>query len=274
MELTTANPRLRHSALQLVVVCALTALPVGAQQASGWGIAAQRVVVDLTAADGSADVTVAWLLAGADPDMPLPADESVPLALLGFGEADVEDVVRDGAETIVLWPTSGSRRTATVRPPFDSEGGSLLMKFTYRVASAVEIDGERARARVPLLTGPPLLAGNSSVVAPEIVAAAGLGPAGFSAEVRVPEEWVVADGFPSGLRPSSAGVYEVELPTTPAMIGFRARTDGRWVPGVPLLIDTVTVALLLAFAAFGWRHLQGVVSGRATGTEPTKGASP
>ena len=59
----------------------------------------------------------------------------------------------------------------------------------------------------------------------------------------------------------------MSLPVTPAMISFRASTDGRWVPGFPLVIDALTVALLLGFAAFGWRHLQGVVAARRAGTE-------
>ncbi len=257
----------------LAAALCLTASPAAAQQGPAWGILAERVSVDLTAGDGSAAVTVGWLLTGADSEAPLPEDESVPLSLLGFGEADVEDVVRDGRETIVLWPTSGSRRTATVRPPFDSNGGLLVMRFSYRVPSAVEVDGGRARARVPLLTGPPIVAGDASVADLASIVAAGVGPAGFSAEVRVPEGWVIADGFPSGLRRDEPGVYTVALPAAPAMVGFRARTDGRWSPGVPLLIDVLTVLLLLGFAAFGWRHLQGVVSGRATASEAVEGGS-
>jgi len=251
----------------------LTVSPAGAQQVSAWGILAERVSVDLTAGDGSAVVTVGWLLTGADSEAPLPGDESVPLALLAFGDADVEDVVRDGSETIVLWPTSGSRRTATVRPPFDSDDGLLVMRFSYRVASAVEVEGDRARARVPLLTGPPIVAGDASAADLAAIVAAGVGVAGFSAEVRLPDGWVIADGFPSGLRRTESGVYTVALPAAPAMIGFRARTDGRWSPGVPFLIDVLTLVLLLGFAAFGWRHLQRVVSERATVSEVVEGAS-
>ena len=103
---------------------------------------------------------------------------------------------------------------------------------------------------------------------------------GAAAEGEVPvgavvvrEGWVIADGFRSGLRRDEPGVYTVALTAAPAMVGFRARTDGRWSPGVPLLIDVLTVLLLLGFAAFGWRHLQGVVSGRATASEAVEGGS-
>lgn len=217
--------------------------PLAAQAPPGWATLSARLEVDMTGGDGVALVDVHYGLGASEPGEPPPLDTPIDLELLGFGEATADHVEVMG-ERVVLWPTVGSHRAAVVRPPDAVEGDTLVLTFSYRVEHATAGAVELA-AHVPILAGPPVRTD------------AGGGPA-FSARLSVPEVWALSEGFPSGLRATSAGVYEVTLPVVPAVVSFRARTDGSWRPGFPLLIDVLTVVILTGFAGFGWRHLRDV----------------
>ena len=233
-----------------------------AQVESDWRVVGSHVVADLTAADGSAEVTIDFDLASssggpgasgepggsAGPEAK-PASGLASLELLGFDAATASDVRVSGPNVperrIVLWPTTGSHRTASVHLPDPDGDGRASLRATYRVETAVS-DLVALRGRVPILTG--------------LAAAEQGGVDAFTAELRLPTDWRVSEGFPSGLRRTESGAYSVSLPVIPSMIGFRASADGEWRPGIPLLVDVLTLTILLGFAAFGWRHLQGVVS--------------
>ena len=234
---------------------------------------------ELDTADASTLVSMRWILVPAEPGAPLPLDAPVPIELLGFGGALVTEVELEGMGRVVLWPTHGTHRAATLRPPFDGLSGagvaadgavpvgggpipSLRLALTYRASSVLESDGRAVRVRIPVLTGPPMAGGEPGGVDVVALEAAGLGPVGFAATVDAPEAWRISDGFPTGLARGADGLLRAELPVAPAMVGLRARTDGGWSPGLPLLVDLVALSVLLAFAGAGWLHLRGVVASR------------
>ena len=121
--------------------------------------------------------------------------------------------------------------------------GVGVVELSYRVDGAVVDEGGRLRAWIPVLTGPPAAAGAEG---------------GFTARLRLPEGWMVSEGFPSGLRPDDDGSWSVGLQVAPSMVGFRGRSDGRWRPSLPLMVDLLTVLVLCGFSTVGWRHLSGV----------------
>jgi hypothetical protein len=97
------------------------------------------------------------------------------------------------------------------------------------------VTGETVRVHVPVLTvafPPQSDAGNI-----------------FHAEVRVPSYWSVTEAFPTGLRQRTDGVFAVDLTASPSVISLRARTDGAWRPGVPLLLDVLAGAIHLRAGA-------------------------
>jgi hypothetical protein len=70
----------------------------------------------------------------------------------------------------------------------------------------------------------------------------------------------VAEAFPTGLRPTDTpDVWAVELAVVPAVLSLRARTDGRWRPGLPALLDVAAVLVVVAFSVVGLRHLRASV---------------
>jgi hypothetical protein len=140
----------------------------------------------------------------------------------------------------------GRQRAADIPLPSDRDSPEVVVELTYDVAGAVVSDGVARRARIPVLAGPS---------APE----PGDG-GGFEARVVVPPGWRIAEGFPSSLRADESGVLTATLQVTPAFVGFRARSDGRWRPGVPLLVELIMAVILGAFATLGLRHLRGVVT--------------
>jgi hypothetical protein len=221
---------------------------------NGWAVSSARMEADLRAGDGSAEVRISYVFVAALPDARLPLAERIPIELLGFGDATATEVHLGSGVTIALAPTVGSHRAAALQPsesesgdvlrPEGSSGDALRVEIRYRVEQAVVFDGPRLRGRIPAVTGPAPIAGGD----------------GFEAVVLLPDAWVVSDGFPSGLAPGPSGFHEVSLPVVPAMVGFRARTDGRRRPGLPLLIDLLTLTILLGFAAFGLRHLRSVAA--------------
>lgn len=232
------------------------ALVAQTTEPSGWVTLSQRVEVDMGAGDGSAEVDVLFELASAREGAPAPIDEPVPLELLGFGDATAEEVVVNGVESVVLWPTVGSHRAARVRLPADRSTPTVEVAVSYRVGNVLEAgeagsapattDDPSIHARIPILTGPPVRAES--------------GGEAFGARLSTPEGWALTEGFPSGLREVEPGRHVVSLTVAPSVVGFRARTDGSWRPGFPLVVDVLTVLILSGFAAFGWRHLRSVAA--------------
>jgi hypothetical protein len=215
---------------------------------------------DLSAGDGSASVRVAWVLIPWPEGSPAPMDRPVPIELLGFGPATAEAVVLDDGRTLRLEPDGGTHRSAVLRPAVDAARGPLEVVFSYRVASAAQLEDASVRARIPVLTGPLMADVDRRAAAAETGGEGSVGSPAFAARVRLPEAWTVADGFPSGLRRAEDGSYTVSLPVPPAMVGFRARTDGVWHPGLPFFIDVLTITVLIGFAVVGWRHLSSVAA--------------
>jgi hypothetical protein len=259
---------IRTGALVLLLVAGSHPAAASAQQ-NDWVFGSQGVTVDVSEADGSATVGATIYLVPEDPTRPADPDASLTIELLVFGDVRISDLRRANGDRVLMWPASGRRFMATVGPPFLREGAPYI-GLTYTVEGAVTGDGTARHVRVPMISGPVRASGEEDE-----------GPAGsgFNAMVGVPNGWRVTESFPTGLsrggsvrddgtgNAEGAGVHRVELPVTPAMVAFRASTDGRWHPGFPLVIDVLTVVLLLGFAAFGWRHLQGVVSGRRAEAE-------
>ena len=173
----------------------------------------------------------------------LPLDVPIDVELLGFDDAMTDRFATDGAE-VELWPTTGSHRAAAVYAPADASGATLPMEFRYRIEQAVVDDGGKLRGRIPVLSGP---------------SAPTSGERGwFEARLLLPEDWTPSEGFPSGLRVQPDGSYAVALQVVPSLVGFRGRSDGIRRPGLPLLVDLLTLLVLVSFSAFGWRHLSGV----------------
>lgn len=214
-------------------------------EAPAWVTVRQQVDVEMGAGDGGADVGIRFEFATQEPGAPLPLDVPVAFELLGFGNAVAHEVRLGRGGRVVLWPTLGSRRVAAVRlTEADVADGVATLLVSYRVDDVLEEPGAAVHARVPLLTGPPVRAAT--------------GGDAFQARISVPDEWVVTEGFPSGLRASGPGGYVVSLSVAPSIVGFRARTDGGWRPGFPLVVDLLTVLVLVTFAGFGWRHLRSM----------------
>lgn len=200
-----------------------------------------NALVDLTPDDGSALVRLEVELT--------PGDGDIGLKLLGFGGAVVDEVQVGEADAlrIALAPSGGSLVTGTV-PAAELARvftGDLIV-FHYTVRGATVIDDGAARVHVPVLTVDAPLATDASDV--------------FRSHVLVPMTWSVREGFPTTIRAAAEGAYEVALAVPPAVISIRARTDGRWLPGAPLLLDALAGVLLLGFAIVGWRHLRMVAA--------------
>lgn len=228
----------------VIVAAALLSAGRGgvAAQASAWVFDRADVTIDLTAEAGAAHVSIVYDLEWSDPDSsPGPID----VALLGLGDITVREIEVNG-DPIVLWPASGSRRAAALPAPTETDATSARISIEYRVADAIEVDGVSARVRVPLVTGP-VPKGDAR---------------GLGLVVRLPDGWRINDSFPSQLR-GGAGALDAELSVVPAYLRMVARTDGRWEPGLPLVLDILTLLILGSFAFAGWRHLRGVVEARA-----------
>lgn len=227
--------------------------------ATEWATLEQRVDLDMSAGDGSADVVIRYRFGPGEEGAPLPTGEPLTFELLGYGAAtvgEIELLSGDATRRIVLWPTVGSHRVGVVEPPFEVVGDALTMTASYRIGDALT-DGEAnpVHARVPILTGPAVRAES--------------GGQAFQARLTVPDTWAVSEGFPSGLRSedddagdgsSGESVHVVSLTVAPSVVAFRAATDGRWRPGFPLLVDVLTVLILASFIGAGWRHLRSVAA--------------
>jgi hypothetical protein len=227
----------------MAALAGVAAGPVHAQEPPSWRVESAQMEADASAGDGAAQVTIHYTFV-ADGGGALPLDVPIPVELLGFGEATAESFTVGAGRSVPLSVTGGTHRSGEIIPPSAVTGDALPIEVRYRVEHAIEVEDGRVRGRIPTLTAPPLVAGG----------------AGFRAIVILPNQWSLLEGFPSGLRLNPSGHYEVSLPVVPAMIGFRGRTDGRWRPGIPLLVDLLTLTILCGFAVFGWRHLSGVAA--------------
>lgn len=209
-----------------------------------WHVVTSRASAVVTDDDDGADVHVRYVVAGNGSELPTAA---VDVGLLEFEGTSVTDFVVSGvSRPVVLWTTTGRQRAASFTLPMDSVGAEgVVVNMMYHVAGAVRGSGARRVVRIPILSGP---------VPVEAL------PGHFQVEVRAPQDWAISEPFPSGLRSGPDGVLEASLPVTPAMVGFRATTDGTWRLSFPRLVDLVTLTVLVVFSGFGWRHMRRIQS--------------
>lgn len=192
--------------------------------------------MDLRAGDGAARVTLDYEVRGAQPGTTLPAE------LLLFPGTEVDSLsVGAAAAPTALRHGAGVTRLAELPVGGDAPAA---VRVRYRVAGAARVQGGAVIGRVPLL----------ALDRPPGDAAPGL----FRARLLVPDGWALAEGFPTGMRVAEGApaVWEATLPVVPAVVRFRARTDGAWRPGMPLLLDAVALLGLVAFSVLGWRHMR------------------
>ena len=187
--------------------------------------------------EGEAAVSVEYVLSG------VRGLGEVEVALLGFDVATTETLRLPDGRALDLAPVSGSRRRATLALDGSDHARVAL---TYRIETATRFDGGALRARIPVATVSLPSAADSGDV--------------FHARIRVPTDWVVVEGFPTGLIEVEPDVFMTDLPVVPSMVSLRGRSDGAWRPGVKLLIDLLTLAILLVVGAVGWRHLREVAA--------------
>lgn len=217
-------------------------------------IQAQSVVrsvtmsADLTAGDGSAAVSVVIDF--------VPDTVDLRIELLGFERATAETfrIGGTGGRQIRFDERSGSRAWVVIpHGGFESVGltpgeatAPRRITASYTVRDAVSHDGALVRVRVPVLT----------VALPPARDAGDV----FRAVLRTPPQWSLTESFPTGFVSSSPGQYDVELAVPPSVVSLRARSDGAWRPGVPLVLDVLAGAILLVFLIVGWRHLHAAAS--------------
>jgi hypothetical protein len=227
----------------LVVAGAMVAVPVLAIQLSAQTtVQSARLYADLSPDDGGAEVRIEYVL-------DVQGTPELQFELLGFGSASADGFWLGEERTgtrIELDPQTGSMRAATFTLTLANTSEPYRLVAQYWIAEAVQLDGEDVLLRVPVL----------SIALPPADGVPDL----FRAELRLPPDWSVTEGFPTGLEVNDEGVYTVSLPVVPSMVSARGRTDGTWRPGLPLLIDVLTVLVLLAFSFVGWRHLSRVAA--------------
>lgn len=222
----------------LAVLIVAVAIPASAQTT----VRSVRLYADLSADDGGAEVRVEYVL-------DVRGTPELRFELLGFGSATTDlfwlGEERTGTQ-VQLDTETGSMRAASFTLSLAETGEPYHLVGVYRIAEAVQRDGEDVRVRVPVL----------SVAFPPTDGVPDL----FRAELRLPPAWSVAEGFPTGLEADDEGLYVVDLPVVPSVISLRGRADGAWRPGLPLLIDVLIGAILLAFGFMGWRHVKRAAS--------------
>jgi len=212
---------------------------VGALLALASGAAGQATVrsarLRAELGSGVATVRVEYLLAGAL------GGDSVSVSLLDFGAGlPAELSVGEGGERVALRGRGAVRhaRLATETGP----GGEARLVVGYGVPLPDAEGAGMLVARVPVL----------SVERPAEAARPGL----FHAEVRVPEEWRVAEAFPTGLGSPRAGeALAVDLPVVPSVVTLRFRTDGARGFPLTLALNLVVAACLAVVVYAGWRQL-------------------
>lgn len=230
---------------------------------------------DLATDDGSAEVAV-------EIDFVLDDTAGVRIELTGFGNGRTDGFFAGGADgpLIRFAERSGSREWVVIGKddferiglergrisdgvfdPVDASGPpapgppatprAWRLRATYVVRNTGITEGETVRVHVPVLTLALPPARDAGAV--------------FHARVRLRSNWSVSEAFPTGMRQQSDGTWAVDLAVAPAVLSFRARTDGAWRPGVPLLLDLLAGAILLAVLVVGGRHLRTSASAAASG---------
>lgn len=198
-------------------------------------VVSARMRAAVEPASGRADVHVVYRMSGR-PSTP------IRIEALDFGPAVVRAVGAEGSATAIpLGPESGHLRAGEL--PAVPSGDSVVV--TYTVEGAVEADGGDVRLRLP-------------VVVVDLPPHTADGPV-FHARIEVPDDWRVTGAFPTGLARTDAGSWEVDLAVVPSLVSLRARTDGAWRPGLPVVLDVLAVVVLLGFGVVGARHLRSVV---------------
>ncbi len=222
----------------VIVVTSAVVDSVAAQET----VLSARLVADLRAGDGSAEVSMEYEIGGAA------HGSTIPASVLDFGSASAEDI-RAGVASLPVVARAGAGVAREADVPVEAtdrpDVGRILV--TYRVRSVLDADGGVLWGRIPVLT----------VDRPPGEPAPGL----FVARLRLPPRWRVIEGFPTGLaRVDEAGAHEVSLSVVPAVVGFRARTGGAWRPDLPLVLDALAAVAVGLFVLVGWRHLMKVAA--------------
>ncbi len=228
---------------RLLVLLVLPAFGVGTvpgvcatELAAQESVRSVRLVADLTARDGSAEVRMDIVLADAD------TVGSTSAMILDFGRATAGDV-RTGAGGDAVDLLRGAGLARSVRLPVEHIDGEARTQVTYQVEHATVENRGAVRGHLPVL---------GVRLRPERTL-----PGLFEAELRLPPEWRVLEGFPTGMTATGEpGVYRVDLQVVPSLLSFRARSDGAWRPGLPLVLDVLGLGLLLAFSVVGWRYMR------------------
>ncbi len=219
-----------------VAAVAGLALPLSA--AGQTTVQSALIYADLSPDDGGADVRVEYVL-------DVQGTPELRFELLGFGPATTNAFwlgePRTGTE-IPLDAEVGSMRAASFRLTLYEPNEPYHIVALYRIEDAVQRDGDDLLVRVPVL----------SLAFPPADGSTDL----FRAELTLPAEWHVSEGFPTRLEADGEGSYVVDLPVVPSMLGVRGRADGAWRPGLPLLIDCLMGAIILAFGLVGWRQIR------------------
>jgi hypothetical protein len=170
----------------------------------------------------------------------------IPATVLDFGKAAASDLrFGEARSPVPLRALAGVARAAEVGVERSSSAGVGRIVVHYDLAEPVTAEGADLRGHIPVLSldRPPTQPG----------------PAVFTAELRLPPEWTVTEGFPTGLSAAGEpGMYSVDLSVVPAVVSFRGRSDGRWRPGLPLALEVLAGMIMMGFALYGWRHLRRV----------------
>jgi hypothetical protein len=209
----------------------------GAPEAPRGTVHTASLDADFTVAPGFAHIRIDYELNGLEPG------DLVPVSVLDFGDARAQDflVGASGAPASLAETHGAARRGAW--PVEVGADGRTLLRVEYRVPRTGEDGGGRIVSHLPLV---------SVDRAPE-AARTGL----FQGRVRVPAEWAVTEGFPTGLAlGDEPDVYAVALSVVPSVVTLRARADGRWGLALPLVLDLVALGVLLVTAVAGWRHMR------------------
>jgi hypothetical protein len=235
---------------------------VSAQAAVG----SARFFADVATDGPSARIRVVYEVVGAEPG------GTIPATLLAFGVAEPTSL-RMGAEGRAGVFARGPKRAWTASLPVEvTPSGAQQVVAEYTVPFPALENGDVLRVHLPVL---------SLDLAPDEAQ-----PGLFQALVTLPAAWRISETFPTGLRAADAPghvgdgrdgrdgddggdgrdgrdgrdgavqVHAVDLQVVPAAVSFRARTDGAWRPGLPLLLEVITGLILAVFSFFGWRHLK------------------
>jgi hypothetical protein len=199
-----------------------------------------RLVADLTAVGGGGTVRMEYTLESGEPGSMIPA------TVLDFGPSAATNLrFGEARNAAPLRALTGVARGAEVGVEPSSSPGTGRVVIHYDLASPVTSEDGDLRGHVPVLSldRPPTQPG----------------PGVFTAELRLPPEWLVVEGFPTGLSATGKpGVYTVSLSVVPAVVSFRGRSDGRWRPGLPLGLEVLAGIAMVGFGLYGWRHLRRV----------------